>query len=145
MAHFCNIIKIFTVVVLVGFFLWNSWVILIHFKDGKMVTSSEDTRNTKLQLPALFICREVAFTDDMKGMPNLQEYFDNTLNLKYVLWSKNKNGEWVELENQGPQNDTVLDPDSEDFKIEYVYSYSRGLCYTIRFLTEVRLRYHMYD
>ena len=143
MAYFCNILKIFTVLVLIGLFLWNSWVIFIHFKDGKMVTSSEDSRNTRLKLPALFICREVAFTDDMKDMTNLQEYFDNTLDLKYELWAKNKKEEWVDLKNQGAQNATLLDLNSEDFKIEYVYSYSRGLCYTIQFLTEVRLRYHL--
>ena len=110
--------------------------------DGKMVTSSEDSRNTRLKLPALFICREVAFTDDMKDMSNLQEYFDNTLDLKYELWAKDKSEEWVELKNQGAQNDSLLDHHSEHFKIEYVYSYSRGLCYTFQFLTEVRLRYH---
>ena len=140
MAYFFNILKIVTVVVLSGLFLWNSWVIFINFKDGKMVTSSEDTRNKRLKLPALFICREVAFTDDMKNMSNLQEYFDNTLDLKYELWARNKNGESVIVAKQGAQNDTFLDLNSEDFKIDYLYSYSRGLCYTLRFLTEVRLR-----
>ena len=144
MAYFCNVLKIFTVLVLTGLFLWNSWVIFIHFKDGKMVTSSEDISNKKLLLPGLFICREVAFTDDMKDMSNLQDYFDNTLNLKYELWARHdRNGseEWVELMNHGAQNDTILDPKSKDFKVEYVYSYSRGLCYTFQFLTKVRLNY----
>ena len=112
--------------------------------DGKMVTSSEDISNKKLLLPGLFICREVAFTDDMKDMSNLQDYFDNTLNLNYELWARhhgNGSEEWVELINHGAQNDTILDPNSEDFKVEYVYSYSRGLCYTFQFLTKVSVHY----
>ena len=143
MTYFWNILKIITVIVLFGLFCWNSSIIFEYFTAGKRVTSSEDISNKKLLLPALFICREVAFTDDMKDMSNLQDFFDNTLNLKYELWARHeRNGskEWVELINHGAQNDTVLDPNSEDFKVEYVYSYSHGLCYTIQFLTKVRLQ-----
>ena len=141
MAYFCNILKTFTVFVLVGGFVWNSINIFKHWKDEKTVTSSTDITNPKLKLPALFICREVAFTDDMKDMSNLQSFLDNTLDLKYELSAKNRSGEWVDLQHHGAQNDTFLDPNSEDFKIEYVYSYSRGLCYTFQFLTKVTLLY----
>jgi hypothetical protein len=144
MTSFSITLKTITVLVLIGLFCWNSAIIFKHFLDGKMVTSSEDISNQKLRLPGLFICREVAFTDDMKDMSNLQDYFDNTLNLKYELWygyDSSGTGEWAELINHGAQNDTNLDPNDEDFKVEYVYSYSRGLCYTFQFLTKVRLQY----
>ena len=143
MNSFCNILKIITVFVLIGLFCWNSSIIFKHFMDGKMITPSEDISNKKLLVPALFICREVAFTDDMMDMSNLQDYFDNTLYLNFDLWAmhdRNGSQEWVGSFHHGAQNNTVLDPNSEDFKVEYVYSYSHGLCYTNQFLTKVRLQ-----
>ena len=100
-----------------------------------MVTSSENISKTVLKLPAIIICRELAFSDDTKDMSKLEEYLDNTLDLNYTIY----NQESVFLDNHGARNDTFLDSNSTDFKIEYVYSYSNGLCYKFQFLKEVRL------
>ena len=135
MSSFWNILKIFTVVILVGCFVWNSFYIIDYFIQGKRVTSSNDVSKSKLKPPALFICREVAFTDPTVDMAKLEDFFDNTLDLGFSMYDPHDG--WITT--YGARNGSILDPNATDFKIDLVYSYSRGLCYTFKWLKEVIL------
>ena len=128
-------------------------IVFKYFIAAKKVTSGEDISNESLVPPALFVCREVAFTDAMKDMANLDDFFDNTLNLSYELQGANV----FNLKNNGVKNTPKIEiyeylnttyvllnasesDYSTDFKIEHVYSYSRGLCYKFLFLRKVNIR-----
>ena len=142
-----TIIKIITVIVLIGLFALNSAIVFNYFIAEKKVTSSEDQTNDALVPPEIFICREVAFTDDMKEMAELDDFFNNTLHLNYSLGD----AEFNYLTNNGVKNDPTLITISETivnasrsvyedrFKVEHVYSYSRGLCYKFLYLREVNI------
>ena len=148
-----KVLKIVTVIMLIGLFIWNSIIVFKYFIAAKKVTSGEDISNESLVPPALFVCREVAFTDAMKDMANLDDFFDNTLNLSYELQGANV----FNLKNNGVKNTPKIEiyeylnttyvllnasesDYSTDFKIEHVYSYSRGLCYKFLFLRKVNIR-----
>ena len=144
------VIKIITVVVLFGLFIWNSTIVFKYFIAGKKVTSSEDKSQDGLIPPSLFVCREVAFTDDTKDMAELDNFFDNTLYLRYEMYD-----DLAYLQNNGTKNEPLfLDKNyethvigvnasesvyEEHFKVEHVYSYSRGLCYKFMYLKKVKV------
>ena len=157
-----KVLKIVTVIILIGLFIWNSGVVFKYFIAAKKVTSGEDKSNKALVPPALFVCREVAFTDDMKDMAKLDDFFDNTLNLSYEFSGKSTNVS--SLKNNGVKNrpkvgiyeyvnttyvykfvNASVSDYSTDFKVEHVYSYSRGLCYKFLFLRKVNIRSGMYQ
>ena len=143
-----TIIKSITVIVLIGLFAWNSSIVFNYFIAAKKVTSSEDKSNDALVPPEIFVCREVAFTDDRKDISELDDFFDNTLHLSYKIY----NAEYDYLINNGVKNDPTLvtysetivnasKSDYEDrFKVEHVYSFSRGLCYKFLFIQKVNIR-----
>ena len=136
-------------IIAVCFFVGNSIVIFQHFIERKKVTSSEDIPNEALVPPAIFVCRELAFTDEMAPMAKLDDFLNNTLNLNYSMYIKG-NDILMLLSNNGvKQNPTIKigrnpaianAPRSlyESYlRIEYVYSFSRGLCYKFLFLSKV--------
>ena len=151
------VLKIVTVIILIGLFIWNSIIVFKYFIAGKRVTSGEDKSNEALVPPALFVCREVAFTDDMQDMAKLDDFFDNTLHLYYEFSGKGTNVS--SLKNNGVKNgpkvgiyeygngsyslkyvNASASDYANDFKVEYVYSYSRGLCYKFLFLRKVNIQ-----
>ena len=157
-----KILKIVTVIILIGLFIWNSIVVFKYFIAAKKVTSGEDKSNDALVPPALFVCREVAFTDDMKDMAKLDDFIDNTLHLSYEFSGKGTNVS--SLKNDGVKNEPkvgiyeyingsyslnyVNASESDyvdDFKVEHVYSYSRGLCYKFLFIRKVNTRSSMHQ
>ena len=143
------VIKIITVIVLFVLFIWNSVIVFKYFIAGKKVTSSEDKTSDALIPPALFICREVAFTNDTKDMAELDNFLNNTLYLYYGMYD-----DYNALYANGSRNDPTFIGDKtyligvnatksvyeDSFKVEYVYSYSRGLCYKFMFLKKVKIR-----
>ena len=147
-----KVLKILTIIVLIGLFVWNSTIVFKYFIAAKKVTSSEDQTNEALVPPAIFVCREVAFTDDMKDMAKLDDFFDNTLYLNYTIY--NAENDISELSNHGIKNEPTVVTSEEvivnasqsvyetHFKLEYVYSYSRGLCYKFLFLKKVNMQLH---
>ena len=157
-----KVLKIVTVIILIGLFIWNSIIVFKYFIAGKRVTSGEDKSNEALVPPALFVCREVAFTDDMKDMAKLDDFLDNTLHLSYEFSGKGTNVS--SLKSNGVKNGAKVgiyeyvngsyslkyvnasaSDYVEDFKVDYVYSYSRGLCYKFLFLRKVNIRSRMHQ
>ena len=143
-----KVVKIFTIFLLLGFFIWNSIVVFQNFISGKKVTSNEDKTNESLMPPAILVCRELAFTDPMKDIAELEDFLDNTLHLNYSMF--NSRQDVVALFNHGVKdkptvdtlNDTIINATQSiyenHFKVEYIYSYSHGLCYKFLFLKKVR-------
>ena len=141
-----KLIKVVTVLILIGLFCWNSTIVFKYFIVGKKVTSYEDKSSQVLVPPAIFICREVAFTN-AKFMAKLDDFLDNTLNLNYSMFNKN----FVMLSSHGSKNEPTLKTNNETivnasepvykdyFMVEHVYSFSRGLCYKFQFLTKVSI------
>ena len=135
-------------IIAVLFFVGNSIVIFQHFISRKKVTTSEDIPNEALVPPAIFVCREKAFTDEKTPMAKLDDFLNNTLNLNYSMYSKYDN---IRLFNNGARNNPTIIIGNETitnapksvyariFRIEYVYSFSRGLCYKFRFLSKVNI------
>ena len=134
----------------VFFFVCNSIVIFQHFIARKKVSSSEDIPNEALIPPAIFICRELAFTDEMAPMAKLDDFLNNTLNLNYSMYIKS-NDILMLLSNNGVKKNPMIqigrNPTNANaprsayesyLRIEYVYSFSRGLCYKFLFLSKVK-------
>ena len=125
MNNQCIILKVCTVLVLLTLFLWNNMLIFIHYYEDKTITSSQITPSNGTQtMPAIFVCRENSFSDYSKDMSNLDNFLNNTLELNYEIWSSNPDYE-------------VHYSNSTDFKVEHVYSYSRGHCYALKYTKEV--------
>ena len=125
MNNQCKIAKVCSVLVLISLFFWNNMLIFIHYYEGKTVTSSQITPTNGTQtMPAIFVCRENSFSDYSEDMSNLDNFLSNTLDLNYTIWSMNPNYE-------------VHDSNSTDFKVEHVYSYSRGHCYAFKYIKKV--------
>ena len=133
MSHIWTTVKLITVIILFGFFISNSAMICKYFWDEKTVTSSEDVSQDKLVPPAIFICRKRAFTDGMKDMSTLEGFINNTLNLKFGVY----NNDGALVINVGAHSAALRGENSTGFKVEHVYSYSHGLCYTLQWLKPV--------
>ena len=124
-------------------------MIFQHFIARKKITTSEDIPNEALVPPAIFVCRELAFTDEMAPMAKLGDFLNNTLNLNYSMYIKS-NDILMLLSNNGVKKTPTIkigrNPATANapgslyesyFRIEYVYSFSRGLCYKFLFLSKV--------
>ena len=120
-----KVAKVTTVLVLFGLFCSNSYMIFEQYIGKKTVTSSNVVAvetNTQA-MPAIVICRENAFTDVTKDMSKLDAFLDNTLNLIYYVDDNNDN--------------IYLETNSSALKREYVYSFTRGLCYVLKYIPKV--------
>ena len=120
-----KVAKITTVLVLFGLFFSNSYMIFEQYIGKKTVTSSNVVAvetNTQA-MPAIVICRENAFTDVTKDMSKLDAFLDNTLSLNYAVDDNN--------------DEIYLETNSSALKREYVYSFTRGLCYVLKYITKV--------
>ena len=136
-------------IIAVFLFICNSTVIFQHFIARKKVTSSEDIPNEALVPPAIFVCRELAFTAEMAPMVKLEDFLNNTLNLNYSMYIKGNDILMLVSNNGVKKNPTIQigrNPTIANaprslyesyFRIEYVYSFSRGLCYKFLFLSKV--------
>ena len=117
--------KITTVLVLFGLFCSNSYMIFEQYIGKKTVTSSNVVAvetNTQA-MPAIVICRENAFTDVKKDMSKLDAFLDNTLSLNYAVDDNN--------------DEIYLETNSSALRREYVYSFTRGLCYVLKYIPKV--------
>ena len=120
-----KVAKVATVLILFGLFCSNSYIIFEQYIGKKTVTSSNVvTIKTNMQaMPAIVICRENAFTDVKKDMSKLDDFFNNTLDLNYVLGDKEYGN---------------LEYNSSRLKRELVFSFTRGLCYVFKYIPKVR-------
>ena len=123
-----KIAKITTVLVLFGLFCSNSYMIFEQYIGKKTVTSSNIVAvETNMQvMPAIVICRENAFTDVKKDMSKLDAFLDNTLILTY----------YVDDNNDGVF-EHYLETNASMLKRESVYSFTRGLCYVLKYIPKV--------
>ena len=123
--HFFTVARVTTVLVLFGLFCANSYMIFEQYIGKKMVTSSNVlvVKNNIQAMPAIVICRENAFTDVTKDMSKLDAFLDNTLNLNYAVDDNN--------------DEIYLETNSSELKREYVYSFTRGLCYVLKYIPKV--------
>ena len=112
MNKFWSVLKLFTAIILFGLFIWNSLNVFVNFAAEKKVTSSNDVSFDLLPPPAIFICREVAFTN-AKFMAKLDDFLDNTLNLNYSMFNKN----FVMLSSHGSKNEPTLKTNNETIYI----------------------------
>ena len=115
--------KIVTVITLALFFIFFSNVTFLHYWDGKKITSSSvsTSESGKLLLPAIIICREIAYNKQTE-MYKLEDFLNNTMDLVYYVDDEN----YMPIES----NSTLL-------KRESVYSLNRGNCYVLKYLKEV--------
>ena len=123
-----KVAKVTTVLILFGLFCSNSYMIFEQYIGKKMVTSSNVVAvetNTQA-MPAIVICRENAFTDVSKDMSKLDAFLENTLHLTY----------YVDDNNDGVF-EHYLDTNSSTLKREYAYSFTRGLCYVLKYIPKV--------
>ena len=122
---FFKALKFFTALALFACFIGNSWLIFHHYIMRKTVTSSNRVINKvgMQRIPAIVICRENAFSDMKKSMSTLEDYLNNTLELNY--WITGPDGEY-------------LTPNMTTFKLEYIYSFTRGRCVVLKYETKVR-------
>ena len=120
-----KVAKITTVLVLFGLFCSNSYMIFEQYIGKKTVTSSNVVAvETNMQhMPAIVICRENAFTDVKKDMSKLDAFLDNTLSLNYAVDDNN--------------DEIYLETNSSALRREYVYSFTRGLCYVLKYIPKV--------
>ena len=120
-----TVAKVTTALILFGLFCANSYMIFEQYIGKKTVTSSNVVAvETNMQaMPAIVICRENAFTDVTKDMSKLDAFLDNTLYLIYYVDDNNDN---IYLENN-----------SSALKREYIYSFTRGLCYVLKYIPKV--------
>ena len=130
MNKFWSVLKLFTGIILFGLFIWNSLNVFVNFAAEKKVTSSNDVSFDHLPPPAIFICREISFTDPKRNMSTLEDFHSNTLDLQYMIWHS-----WDYMNSSAP------DPNSTIFRVEDVYSYSRGRCTTFQWSVEVDRKY----
>ena len=131
-----KLMKSATVLILIGLFIWNSSIVFKYFIVGKKVTSYEDKSSEILVPPAIFVCREVAFSK-AKFMADIDDFLDNTLHFNYSMYDN----DFVTLSNNGSRygltlktnNETIVNASESTYKdyfrVEHVYSFSRGLCY----------------
>ena len=120
-----TVAKVTTALTLFGLFCANSYMIFEQYIGKKMVTSSNVVAvetNTQA-MPAIVICRENAFTDVTKDMSKLDAFLDNTLSLNYAVDDNN--------------DEIYLETNSSALKREYVYSFTRGLCYVLKYIPKV--------
>ena len=83
-------------------------------------------------------------------MAKLDDFLENTLYLNYSVYYALES-EFVMLKNHGTKNRptyeisnvTILNASRSEyekyFKIEHIYSFSRGLCYKFQFMLEVSI------
>ena len=123
-----KIAKITTVLVLFGLFCSNSYMIFEQYIGKKTVTSSNvvAVKTNTQAMPAIVICRENAFTDVKKDMSKLDAFLDNTLSLIY----------YVDDNNDGVF-EHYLETNASMLKRESVYSFTRGLCYVLKYIPKV--------
>ena len=120
-----TVAKVTTALILFGLFCANSYMIFEQYIGKKTVTSSNVVAvetNTQA-MPAIVICRENAFTDVTKDMSKLDAFLDNTLSLIYYVDDNN--------------DEIYLETNSSALKREYVYSFTRGLCYVLKYIPKV--------
>ena len=124
--NYCKVLKIMTTVMLVVLFVANSWLIFTYYISSKEVTSSSVKLNYvgKQTMPAIIICREVAFSNVKKNMSKLKDYKENTLSLNYEILDYNQDH---------------LAKNATDLEIEHIYSFSRGLCEVLKYKPKVIL------
>ena len=120
-----TVAKVTTALILFGLFCANSYMIFEQYIGKKTVTSSNIVAvETNMQvMPAIVICRENAFTDVTKDMSKLDAFLDNTLSLNYAVDDNN--------------DEIYLETNSSALKREYVYSFTRGLCYVLKYIPKV--------
>ena len=120
-----KLIELITAIILFSLFCLNSWLIFSQFVGRKMVSSSTIIRVDKQTMPAIIICRENAYTDVNRDMLTLNDFINNTFDLVYDLY-----------------HDKDLDPipyNSNNIRREYIYSFTRGYCYVLKFIPKVTL------
>ena len=120
-----KVAKVATVLILFGLFCSNSYIIFEQYIGKKTVTSSNvvAVKTNTQAMPAIVICRENAFTDVKKDMSKLDAFLDNTLSLIYYVDDNNDN--------------IYLETNASVLKREYVYSFTRGLCYVLKYIPKV--------
>ena len=116
-------LKVATGILLALFFFFNSWIIFIHYIEGKTITSSNVVINKKGKqlLPAIVVCRKKAY-GSTREMSRLEDFLNNTMNLLYYVRDEEYN--WIER-------------NSTKFIWGSVYSYNRGHCYVLKYIKEV--------
>ena len=76
-------------------------------------------------MPAIIICRENAYTDVSRDMLTLNDFINNTFDLVYDLYH-DKDSEPIAY-------------NSTNIRREYIYSFTRGYCYILKFIPKVTL------
>lgn len=89
-----------------------------------MVSSSTIFKAEEQTMPAIMICRENAFTDVNREMLKLDDFWNNTLDLTYDVMD---------------ENSEPMAYNSTDIRREYIYSFTRGHCYVLKFMPKVTL------
>ena len=120
-----KLIEFITAIILFSLFCVNSWLILSQFVGRKMVSSSTIVRAEKQTMPAIIICRENAYTDVSRDMLTLNDFINNTFDLVYDLYH-DKDSEPIAY-------------NSTNIRREYIYSFTRGYCYILKFIPKVTL------
>ena len=128
----CSIVKIITTLILVVLFVGNSWFIFSYFITSKEMTSNSIKLNNvgKQTVPAILICRKIAYTDVKKNMSRLQDYLDNTLALDYAVLDH--------------INQDVVTTNSTYLERQQIYSFSRGVCEVLKYKPKVRICHCIY-
>ena len=120
-----KLIELITAIILFSLFCVNSWLILSQFVGRKMVSSSTIVRAEKQTMPAIIICRENAYTDVSRDMLTLNDFINNTFDLVYDLY-------------HDKESDPIAE-NSTNIRREYIYSFTRGHCYVLKFIPKVTL------
>ena len=76
-------------------------------------------------MPAIIICRENAYTDVNRDMLTLNDFINNTFDLVYDLY-------------HDKESDPIAE-NSTNIRREYIYSFTRGYCYILKFIPKVTL------
>ena len=87
-----------------------------------MVSSSTIVKVEEQTMPAIIICRENAFAEVNRDMLKLDDFLNNTLDLAYDVMDKNA---------------YPIAYNSTEIRREYIYSFTRGHCYVLKFIPKV--------
>ena len=104
-----KIIKVFTILVCIGLFFWNTFSIFQEFVNKKTVVTSteEPSPDDKIEFPSIVVCNESAYINN-SGIFSVEAFLNRTLDPWEVIHS--------------------LVPNEEHWSFETIYTVYRGRC-----------------
>ena len=131
-SKFWVVVRIITVLVCLGAFVWNSYLILLQFFNGATITSNDINHCQKYDclMPSITMCGLQGFKKKMSNFTDLEldNYLNRTVELSEML-------SYI----YAPDNVNYLQPSTLGnhifneslWELSTTYSEYRGRCYTI--------------